>query len=341
MKIVSIDCQLTKAERLQNVDHPNKMQIKTLERSGYDQYWIEPNGVREMAASAAKKAISKLNIHTKDIDFIIAGQSGVPDYIGIDLACQVGAELNCKSVRTMNLVEGCASGISAWMHASSFAKSLPVNKVGLIVLSQRISDSHQDRFGLMNAILSDGAAVAVVAGDSWSLDGPSLRYLAAEDISDCRYVDMMRVEHGGGKQPYVSETLDPRKDKLGRERIMDIYRFDADALTEFLKLRSDNNIDIIRRVISEVGRELNRPFLIQTLEGKQSIKSLCNELGIPTDRSNLDLLPKLGHIGCVDLLISLKILVEEDKIKPGDDIVMSTISTGLKWGAAVFEYDES
>ncbi|WP_027250754.1 3-oxoacyl-[acyl-carrier-protein] synthase III C-terminal domain-containing protein [Photobacterium halotolerans] len=340
MKIISMGSQLSVSEHLERVDHPNQMQLNTLKFAGYAQFWKEPGSVREMAGIAAKKALLKARIRPEDIGFIVAGQSGVPDYIGIDFACQVGAELSCKDIRTINIVEGCNSGISVWEHAASLLKKQSADKVGLVVVAQRISEAHQDRFGLMNAILSDGAAVALVASEHWEMDGAALHYLGAEDISDCRFVDMMRVEHGGGLQPYVTEAFDARHDKLGRERIADIYNFDADALNDFLALRAENNINIINKVISKSKKKIENPFLIQTLEGQQSIESLCAKLDIPTDRSNLELLSEVGHAGCADLLISLDVLVDREMIKPGDDIIMSTISTGLKWGAAIFHYQK-
>ncbi|WFQ79987.1 3-oxoacyl-[acyl-carrier-protein] synthase III C-terminal domain-containing protein [Xenorhabdus sp. SF857] len=339
MKILSMDYHLSQAGYLKEVEHPNKMQIDTIKYAGYNKFWVEPNSIREMASIAAYKALSITGIQTKDIGFIVAGQSGVPDYIGIDLACQVGAELQCSDIRTVNLVEGCGSGISVWFQAMSLTNMLPSGKVGLVVVAQRVSDAHQDRFGVMNAALSDGAAVAIVACDDWVTSSPTLCYLAGDDMSDCCYVDMMRVEHGGACQPVLPEGYDARHDKLGRERIMDIYQFTPDDLKAFLTLRADNIVKIIKRVITKVGRPLNSPFLLQTLEGTQSIKDLCKKMDIAPERSNLSLLPELGHVGCTDLLISLKMLIDKGDIQPGDDIIMSTISTGLKWGAAIFQYN--
>ncbi|MDE1479717.1 hypothetical protein KKJ01_16150 [Xenorhabdus bovienii] len=339
MKILSIGYHLSQPRSIKEVEHPNKMQIETIQYAGYNQFWVEPNSAREMASIAAHKALSGTGIQTEDINFIIAGQSGVPDYIGIDFSCQVGAELQCSDIRTVNLVEGCGSGISTWFHAASLASTLPSGKVGLVVVAQRVSEAHQDRFGVMNAILSDGAVVAVVASDDWQTSSPTLHYLAGDDMSDCRYVDMMRIEYGGGCQPVLPEGYDARHDKLGRERIMDIYQFTPDDLNAFLALRQDNTIKIIKRAMAQVGRPLNSPFLLQTLEGVQSIKDLCRRMDIVSERSNLNLLPELGHVGCTDLLISLKMLIDKRDIQPGDDIIMSTISSGLKWGAAIFHYD--
>ncbi|WP_119343971.1 3-oxoacyl-[acyl-carrier-protein] synthase III C-terminal domain-containing protein [Facilibium subflavum] len=341
MKILSIDYHLSEAERIKEIEHPNKMQLEAIQYAGYDQFWKEPNGVRQMTSAAAMKAILSSNLQPEDIAFIVAGQSGIPDYIGIDLACQVGAELDCSDVRTVNLVESCGSGISVWFHAASLVSALPTGRVGLVVVAQRVSDAHQDRFGVMNAVLSDGAAAAVVVSDEWPSSVTTIRYLAGDDISDCRYVDMMRVEYGGGRQPVLPDWYDIQNGKLGRERIMDLYKFKPDDLQAFLTLRANNNIKIIERVTSQLGRNLKNPFLLQTLEGIQSIKSLCDRLSIPYERSNLSLLSKLGHVGCADLLISLKMILDQDDIKPGDDIIMSTISTGLKWGAAIFQYGES
>ncbi|CDL81786.1 3-oxoacyl-[acyl-carrier-protein] synthase III C-terminal domain-containing protein [Xenorhabdus szentirmaii] len=340
MKILNIGYHLPRPACINEVEHPNKVQIETIKYAGYNQFWIDPSSIREMASAAAHKALSGTGIQTKDIHFIIAGHSGVPDYIGIDFSCQVGAELQCSDIRTVNLVEGCGSSISVWFHAASQAKRLPPGKVGLVVVAQRVSEVHQDRFGMMNAALSDGAAVAVVASDDWQTSSPTLHYLAGDDMSDCRYVDMMRIEYGGGCQPVRPEGYDVRHDKLGRERVMDIYKFTSDDLKAFLALREDNTIKIIKRVMAQVDRPLNSPFLLQTLEGEQSIKSLCRKMGIVPERSNLSLVPELGHIGCPDLLISLKMLIDKGDIQLGDDIIMSTISTGLKWGAAIFQYDK-
>ncbi|MGD8165412.1 3-oxoacyl-[acyl-carrier-protein] synthase III C-terminal domain-containing protein [Pantoea sp. FN0307] len=338
MKILSIGHHLTQSGHIEDIIHPNKLQLEAIRYAGYDQFWTTPYSVREMAFYAARNALEEANISSEDIGFIIAGFSGIPDFIGIDLACQVGAELQCHHIRTINLMEGCGSAISVWMQAAIMTAELPAGKNGLVVLAQRISDPHQDRFGLMNAVLSDGAVAAVVGKAHENKDQPGFLYIAAEDISDCRYVDMMRIEYGGGYSPWLPEGRDSRHDKLGRERIMDNYNFSAEDLMTFLQLRVDNSVNIIQRVLLKSGNPATSPFLLHTLEGSQSIKVLCQQTGLAVERSNLSLLPELGHVGCADPLLSLHLLYQRGKISLGDEIVMSTISTGLKWGASLFKY---
>ncbi|UYA60762.1 hypothetical protein NAL19_2654 [Pectobacterium sp. F1-1] len=341
MKILSTGHSLSQMTSLKEVVHPNQLQLDAIGRAGYDQFWTESMSVRLMAASAARNALEEFNIAPEQVGFIVAGFSGVPDFIGIDLACQVGAELNCHQIRTLNLVEGCATAVSVWKQAASLCADMPEGKLGLVVLAQRISDAHQDRFGLMNAALSDGAVACVIGESMKYADQPGLCFIATEDISDCRYVDMMRIEYGGGHLPLLPEGRDSRNDKLGRERIMDNYQFSAQDLMGFLTLRADNSVNIIRRVLEKSVWRNAPPFLLHTLEGKQSIENLCQQIGIPIERSNLSLLPELGHVGCADPLLSLRLMMQRGKIKPGAEVVMSTISTGLKWGASLFRYDDA
>lgn len=339
MKILSTGHTLSRAAHLDEVDHPNQLQLEAIKSAGYKQFWTESQSVREMAASAARNALEQFHLSSEDVGFIVAGFSGVPDFIGIDLACQVGAELNCNQIRTLNLVEGCATAVSVWKHASSLCTEMPEGKFGLVVLAQRMSDTHQDRFGLMNAALSDGAVACVVGKAITYADQPGLRYISTEDISDCRYVDMMRIEYGGGHLPFLPEGRDSKKDKLGRERIMDNYCFSSQDLMNFLILRENNSINVIRRVLEKSVSRDTPPFLLHTLEGKQSIENLCNRIGIPIERSNISLLSELGHVGCADPLLSFRLMMQRGIISPGSEIVMSTISTGMKWGASLFRYE--
>nr|WP_280529975.1 3-oxoacyl-[acyl-carrier-protein] synthase III C-terminal domain-containing protein [Aeromonas dhakensis] len=75
--------------------------------------------------------------------------------------------------------------------------------------------------------------------------------------------------------------------------------------------------------------------LLHTLEGHQSMDGLLNKLGL--FRSNRGLVADWGHVGCADQLISLNVLYNEGKIQQRDKILLSAISTGMKWGCAALE----
>jgi 3-oxoacyl-[acyl-carrier-protein] synthase-3 len=243
-------------------------------------------------------------------------------------------------VRTVNLVESCATAISSWFSASALVDGLQPGKVGVVVLAQRVSEKHHDRFGMMNAVLSDGAAAAVVG----RLDAPSTKrsfvYKGGHDVSVTRFVDMMRIERGGGMNPVVLADQDTRHDQLGRDRIIELYRFSPSDLADFLRLRAENTIRVIAASKRDAGCSDHDFVLLHTLEGRQSIEGLASRLEVAPERTNADLVGRLGHMGCVDPLISLDILSRRDRIPPGTRVAMTSISTGMKWGCCLLEREK-
>ncbi|GAA5444266.1 hypothetical protein Misp06_02452 [Microbulbifer sp. NBRC 101763] len=338
MRMIGLGHVLAKPHRLEDLDHPNEMHLRAIRHAGYDKYWVHNGSVREFGAQAVVKALDESGYSVDDIGFIVGGQSNVPDFIGIDFACQIGAELGGLQVKTLNLVEGCGSSISAWISASALIDSLEVGQVGVIVHAQRVSEPHLDRFGLMNAILTDGAVAAIVSKSDSPTKGCSFYYRGGRDISETRFVDMMRIERGGGLNPVLLPNHDSREDQLGRERVMDLYRFSGSDLEGFLKLRADNTLQMIESCMAEAGWSLKSEFtLLHTLEGRQSMESLASRLGIPLDKTNADLVAEIGHMGSAEQLISLDIKRKQGKIHPGDRIVLSAISSGMKWGCFLLE----
>jgi 3-oxoacyl-[acyl-carrier-protein] synthase-3 len=341
MKVLGIGHVLPKPMRLAEADHPNTLQLEAIRLAGYDKYWVNDDSARAMGTRAVVAALKESGYGVDDIGFIVAGQSNIPDFIGIDFACQVGAELGGLKARTINLVEGCGSSISTWFSANSLVRHLKEGQVGVIVLAQRVSEPHLDRFGIMNAILSDGAVAAIVAGTDAPSSGCGFVYKGGHDISDTRFVDMMRFERGGGVGPVLAENHDSRQDKLGRDRIMELYRFSGSDLTAFLKLRTENTIQIIELCLAEAGWGKDSDLtLLHTLEGRQSMENLASRLGIAKEKTNVDLVAEISHMGCVDQLISLDIMRKQGRIQPGGRVAMSAISSGMKWGCCLLELEK-
>lgn len=338
MKVLGLGHALATPRRLSDAEHPNAEQLEAIRAAGYDEYHVSSDSARTLAGRAAAEALKDAGYRASDVGFIVAGQSTIPDFVGIDLACQAGAELGGLEVRTVNLVEGCGTAVTTWFHASRLAADLRPGQVGVIVVAQRISEPHLDRFGLINAVLGDGAAAAVVG----RADAPSTRcsfvYLGGHDVSSTRFVDMMRIERGGGVDPVVLPNHDSRRDPLGWARAMKLYRFSGQQLAEFLKLRADNAVRVIEASLRQAGwAKDDSLLLLHTLEGKERVKSIARSLGIPEGNTNADLVSEFGHVGCVDTLLSLDVLSKRGQIPPGARVVLSTISAGLKWASCLLK----
>tara|TARA_B100001094_G_scaffold333467_1_gene413006 strand:+ start:12210 stop:13232 length:1023 start_codon:yes stop_codon:yes gene_type:complete len=338
MKIINIQYKLGKKYNLDLLkDKCNDPHIETLLQCGYRNYFVEHSPAREALKQVLDTLLKSASVDSNQIHFIIGGQSGIPDYIGIDLACQAGAEIDAQHVKTMNLNEGCASGLSVWEQAQISVKSLPKGKVGLVVLANTMSDPHQNRFRLMNAVLSDAFAVALVTNDDYEYYDLTLKLKASDHISNCKFVDMMRVEYGGRLNPNCLTESESSKDTLGRDKIMSLFEFNNNHLQTFLNERNQRTLDITKKVFESINEPLNNPYYIHGVESHNAIKYLCEHYSVDLHRSNHDQLAQIGHAGCADILIGLKLAMESGEIKKDEHILCSTISTGMKWSAAVFK----
>ncbi|MFE6611623.1 3-oxoacyl-ACP synthase III family protein [Amycolatopsis sp. NPDC057786] len=79
-------------------------------------------------------------------------------------------------------------------------------------------------------------------------------------------------------------------------------------------------------------------FLIN--HGDRSMhEKLLRGIGIPVGKSvfNYD---RLGHMGCADTLIALQGLMAEERLRPGDLILLATSAMGFSWGITALECQE-
>lgn len=340
MKILGIGHTLPEPRRVADVQHPNGQQLEAIISAGYDKFYVSRDSCRVMGARAVRSALEEAGYNPGHLGFIVAAHTTVGDYIGIDFACQIGAELGDLELRTLNLVEGCGNA-SAWFSAHALAAALEPGQVGAIVFAQRVSEAHFDRLGLMTAALSDGAVAAIVG----RLDGPSTAcgfvYRGCKDISRTHYVDMMRIERGGGLNPVLLPDHDPRLDALGRERVMELYDFSGDHLAKFLSLRADYTLRVINSSLRAAAwPKDDKLCLIHTLEGRQTIESLAYTLELAVENTNADLVGELGHVGCVDQLLSVDLMRKQGRLPPGSRVAMSSIATGMKWGCCLLERED-
>lgn len=318
-----------KVRYLRDVNHPLPGQMKAIQSGGYSRFYVYENSLRQLGGEVAQQALVKMGLEVKDIDFIVGAHTSVADFPSIDFACQVGAELGAHTVKTRNILEGCGTAITAFDVADKLLAENP-EMTGLVIQAQRVSDVHHDRFTLLNGILSDAAVATVVTAVRPEKDC-LLRVEAFDEVSVPYFVDMMRLEFGGASQPVIPCSDDPQHYKPGRERLQDIYQMSSTDLRDFVTLRSSTMTEIISTVSSKAGWKESADWLLHTLEGEQSVRAIADAAGIKN--SNAALVSKHGHCGCADPMLSLIDLIDSDSLSEGDRVVLSTISSGMKWAA--------
>lgn len=314
---------------LKSVKHALPGQMEAIQAGGYSQFYVYEDSLRKLGGEVARTALSNAGLSANDIDFIVAAHSDVADFPSIDFSCQIGAEIGSGKVKTRNIIEGCGTAVTAFVTASQIIAENP-SMTGLVVQAQNVSDVHHDRFSLLNGILSD-AAVATIVTASRPEQDYFLRIQSFDEISMPYFVDVMRLEFGGGRHPAIPSSDDPDYYKPGRERMQETYQLSSTELLEFIKLRSSTMKDLIDSVSCSAEWEKPAKWLLHTLEGEQSIRAIANASNI--ENNNASLVAKHGHCGCADPILSFIDLSHSGSFTEGDRIVLSTISTGMKWAA--------
>ncbi|MBL4943505.1 hypothetical protein CpMRi49_01535 [Corynebacterium ulcerans] len=329
LDVIGLGRSTGQEEFLSQINYPVAAQIKALKANGYNRFYKTTKTLRELGGEAASRALQSARMTIDDLDFIVAAHTNVADYPGIDFACQVGAELGVNRVRTRTIVEGCGSSITAFDEAANMLNASH-GCVGLVVQAQKVSDAHHDRFSLLNGILSDAAVASVVSKTGkhgeWILHLDSF-----SEISIPHFVDMMRIEFGGSVHPEVIPPPSPEYYKPGRERMQDIYQMSSEELYRFLEIRGDTMKELIKQVTKKSQWDKPGDYLFHTLEGVRSVEEITKQAGIK--QSNADLVEVHGHCGCADPIMSFIDYWEEGKLFQGEKIILSTISTGMKWAA--------
>ena len=327
--LVGASCLTGKVRYLKDVNHPLPGQLKAVHSGGYSRFYVYENSLRELGGEVAQQALVKTGLTVEDVDFIVGAHTSVADFPSIDFACQVGAELGVHKIKTRNILEGCGTAITAFDVADKLIAENP-EMTGLVIQAQRVSDAHHDRFTLLNGILSDAAVATVVTAVRPENDY-LLRTGAFDEISVPYFVDMMRLEFGGASHPAIPRRDDPQHYKPGRERLQDIYQMSSTDLRDFVTMRSSTMTEVISTVSSKTGWNKSADWLLHTLEGEQSVRAIANAAGI--ENSNAALVSKHGHCGCADPILSLIDLVDAGSLSEGDRVILSTISSGMKWAA--------
>ncbi len=258
----------------------------------------------DLAQRAAEEAIENANIDKKEIDAVIVATS-TPDMIFPSTACFLSDKLSLKNPMAYDISAACSGFIYALTMANSFIKSGQFNNV-LVVGSEVFSHiiDWQDRSTAV--IFGDGAGAVVLSKTNTDSD-----ILSAVMHSD--------GSHWGSLYCPVGEKLKMR----GRETF---------------KLAIKSMESASKKALKNAGLTLDDIDLVIPHQANiRIIDALAERLGIPHEKvfSNIH---KYGNTSAASIPIALYEAIKENKIKKGDNILLTAFGGGLTWGSIVLRF---
>jgi 3-oxoacyl-[acyl-carrier-protein] synthase-3 len=276
----------------------------------------ETEATSDLAYEAAKRALDAAGLTADQLDLILVATI-TPDMFFPSTACLLQNKLGAKQAAAFDLSAACSGFIYGLATASNMIATgmyKHVLVVGAETLS-RITD-YTDR---NTCILFGDGAGAVVLGPVEEGRG----FLSFELGADGSGGELLKVGGGGSRLPASAASIEDKQHYIYMAG-NDVFKFAVrimgsaaeDALAKAGKTKED--VDLL------VPHQANIRI----------IQSALNRLSLPEEKAMINL-DKYGNMSAASIPVALAEAVEQDRVKPGDCLVLVGFGGGLTWGSSV------
>jgi 3-oxoacyl-[acyl-carrier-protein] synthase III len=286
------------------------------ERIGVDSEWIvRRTGIRErryaapdertvdLALAAARRALSDAGLKAADIDLVLVATM-TPDELTPNTAPLVADALGLK-VAAYDVGSACTGWLSALSIGAGqieTGRAEHVLVIGAETLS-RITNLDDKRTA---SLFGDGAGAVVLSAEGEGMIGPILL------ASDGSMGDTITATH------------------TDRLLIMDGHT----TFNMAIKVLSESTVDAVERA----GLTLDDIdlFVYHQANGR-ILKAVGEKLDVPVERV-ADYVGETGNTSAASIPLTLSLLREDGRLRPGQKLLLAAVGAGFTWGAGVVEW---
>jgi 3-oxoacyl-[acyl-carrier-protein] synthase-3 len=278
-----------------------------------------------MGVRAARAALAEARVQAMQIDALICMTEEHKEYpvwtAGIAAAHDLGAE----RAWAFDVGQKCGTAVLGLKLASDLMKADSNLDAVLLAGGYRNGDlvdyaDPNTRF-LNNLAAGGGAAVIQREGAGFEILGASFR-------TDGSFSEDVIVPVGGTRNP-----ITPRNVHEFRLQVPD-----PAGMKHRLENKSlDNFVAVVEEACARSGLKPAQSKYVALLHMKRSAhEEVLRRIGVPSERSIY--LSEYGHIGQVDVLLSLKLARDEGRFRDGDVVVLAAAGIGYVWNAICLRY---
>ncbi|RHW37668.1 3-oxoacyl-ACP synthase [Lysinibacillus yapensis] len=281
----------------------------------------------QMAIWAAKEAIQQAGIPPKEIDLVIYFGEEHKEYPLWTAGIKIQEEVGATNAWAFDIQLRCGTAILAMKLAKSLMQTDESIRTVLLAGGYRnhdFIDYENERTRFMFNLGAGGGALVL------KRDATENLIYEADLITDGTFSEDVVVPIGGTKEPLTPENL-----------MQGYYRLDVtdpEGMKTRLEQKSlDNFIKVIRTSLNKSGFHEKELSYIGMLHMKKSAHDfVLKTFGLKEENSIY--LSNYGHIGQIDQILSLKLALEQEKIKDGDVLVLVSAGIGYAWGAITIQW---
>jgi len=292
-----------------------KLGIKQIYKPGKN------DGTQEMAVKASLDALKSSNTDPKTIDLILSIGEEWKEYPLTTTALYIQDKIGAVNAWGIDLQNRCSTGISALKIAKDMMTSDPSIKKVLIAGGYRNSDlidfTDKDVSFMYN--LSTGGGAILLEKNYMFNQLLESHMIADGSLSRSVLVPSLGTSDLSVDDPYLRlKEPEMMKQRLNKVSLDNWFKCLDQALEKSHLKRSD--IDYLN--ILHIKRSGHLGIL--------------NALSLNENQSVY--LEDYGHLGQLDQILSLKLGLEQGKIKDGSVIAMLAAGVGYVWGASIIKW---
>lgn len=299
----------------------------------YRRFHRAPDGVglTDLAVEAGERALAAAGVEAADVDLLVLAISDLAEYLYWDPAALTQARLGARRAEALLLSQACGGGVASFDAVAGKLASHPDYQTALVIGANRVCEPYWNRMEINTSIYSDGAAAAVLRrGET------SCQWLATEIITDGTYADFMRMEVGGAARPFSAGDGDAARVKSPSDRLDEFFAGDVREMFRFVATIRARNREVVEAACGRAGVRLGDVSrLIHFNDNAKQLTELAKDLGLPVERTNLELALEHAHLGCADQLFSLEQHLAAGELGSGDVVALTSNSSGMHWVCTV------
>lgn len=278
-----------------------------------------------LAILAARKALESAGVSAQDIDAVIWCGAAVPDYLMPTSAGLIQHALGIGHIQAFDVAQGCAAMLTALQVAH-----------GLMALDsacRTVLVAGGDKWGAFTHHHNADSVFFGDAGGAFVLQAhhQSLQPIAYHTLTRGEYQPLWLLEAGGARTPASALTV-----AQGRH----IYKCHdpATAHGAFKEIYVPTLVDVAKTTLTKAGLGVSDIAFFSMVNANLRVLELTSAgLGIPIERTSASYLEEFGHLGAPDVFFNVQRAIEDDRLQPGDHVLLLTTGIGFFWVSAVIK----
>jgi len=284
------------------------------------------DGTQEMGALAALDCLKNTGANPMEIDAILCFGEEWKEYPITTSACYIQNRIGAQNAWCIDLQNRCCTSVSAMKIAKDILIADKECHTILVCGGYRncdLIDYTDNDVSFMFNLSAGGAAALLRKGYDKNL------LLGSHLMSDGSVVHTAGAPIGGTINPVTATTVK----EMNMIRLMD-----ANRMKDMLNRKSMGNwMHCIDEALRKSDMTRANIGYLDILHIKRSgHKQMLANLGLTDDQTVY--LEKYGHVGQIDQILSLKLALDEGKIKDGTVVTMIAAGIGYTWAANVIKW---